>query len=85
MFSWHDEHFSVHWFGLAVLAHRMTRIYADREAFAPLRHGRLAKPRLIRAIREIRGQMERLRRSRLMSFVDLNSFLVRLGLGVFRS
>jgi hypothetical protein len=26
MFSWHDEHFSVHWFGLAVLAHQITRI-----------------------------------------------------------
>jgi hypothetical protein len=26
MFSWHDEHFSVHWFGLAVLAHQITQM-----------------------------------------------------------
>ncbi len=26
IFSWHGEHLSVHWFGLAVLAHRISRI-----------------------------------------------------------
>jgi hypothetical protein len=35
MFSWHDEHFSVHWFGLAVLAHRITPIARIEEILNP--------------------------------------------------
>jgi hypothetical protein len=41
MFSWHDEHFSVHWFGLAVLAHRISRMARMTRGFArhPWRNG----------------------------------------------